>query len=509
MLYLGIDSSTQGIKGIVIDPEKGNITETALNFGKDLPQYHSPEGYLEQPDPLIKQADPCMWLDGLDLLLQRLQKAGVPMDKIAGVSGSAQQHGSVYLNSGAKTSLANLNPEQSLSEQLKHIFSRKYSPIWMDRSTEKECAELKEKFGTLLQKCTGSPAIERFTGPQIRKFAKEEPENYRKTEKIHLVSSFLCSVLTGKHAPVDFGDGAGMNMLDLNTHEYHPDITEFTAPGLKEKLPPAAGPGTAAGGLSPYFEKYGMRQGIPVIVWSGDNPCSLVGTGCTGSGVTGISLGTSDTVFSSMQEFQTDPDGHGHIIGKPTGGFMSLLCFSNGSLAREQIKNKCGISWEEFDSLSRKSTGKNYPLMLPYFYPETTPLRLTPEVKYNFDPASVSPEKMVRILLESQALTMRLHTGWLPEKIRGIRLTGGASACKGFRQIIADVFQADVETILVSNSAGLGAALIVANVVGKYPFNQLFEQFCGTVETTKPNPAMKEYYDTALIEYKKLENHQM
>ena len=109
MLYLGIDSSTQGVKGVIIDPERKNITaEAAVNFGKDLPQYHSPNGFLEQENPLVRQSDPKMWLDGLELMLKRFQDAGVPMDQIAAISGSGQQHGSVYLNAEAETVLGNL-----------------------------------------------------------------------------------------------------------------------------------------------------------------------------------------------------------------------------------------------------------------------------------------------------------------------------------------------------------------------------------------------------------------
>ena len=62
---------------------------------------------------------------------------------------------------------------------------------------------------------TGSRAIERFTGPQIRKFRKDDPAGYERTAEIHLVSSFVASLLTGTSVPIDLGDGAGMNLLDL------------------------------------------------------------------------------------------------------------------------------------------------------------------------------------------------------------------------------------------------------------------------------------------------------
>ena len=100
---------------------------------------------------------------------------------------------------------------------------------------------------------------------------------------------------------------------------------------------------------------------------------------------------------------------------------------------------------------------------------------------------------------------MKLHTSWLKDPIRKIRLTGGASACKGFRKIIADVFQAEVETISISNSAGLGAAFRAANAIGAIPFSELVSGFCGAVETVYPDNAVKEHYEAAFVHYKELE----
>jgi predicted RNA-binding protein with PUA-like domain len=50
----------------------------------------------------------------------------------------------------------------------------------MDSSTAAECAEIRKKLGGIKYTAsrTGSDAFERFTGPQIRKFFKTEPDAY-------------------------------------------------------------------------------------------------------------------------------------------------------------------------------------------------------------------------------------------------------------------------------------------------------------------------------------------
>lgn len=503
-LYLGIDASTQSMKCIVIDTTAGRIAaESNVNFGRDLPQYDSPSGFLPDKNPLIKRSDPRMWLDALELAFERLAATGVSMSSITGISGSGQQHGSVYLADEIPTFVGG----RSLAEQIAPILSRPTSPIWMDRSTEQECRELEAQFGARLQQDTGSPAIERFTGPQIRKFAKEEPEAYAKTKRIHLVSSFLCSVLCGKSAPVDYGDGAGMNLLNLKTLDWDPEIAEFTAPGLLDKLPDPEPSKHVAGTLDPYFKKFGFRSGIPVCVWSGDNPNSLIGIGAALPGFAGISLGTSDTFFSPMPKFATDPEGCGHVFGNPAGGFMSLICFSNGSLAREKVKDLCGVSWQRFDVEACQETrpGNEGRLMLPYFEVENTPLVLSPEVKYNFNAECASDAQRIRAIFESQALTMRLHTSWLGEKFDRIRVTGGASKSLGLRHVLADVFNARIETISVTNSAGLGAAMRAANAIADIDLQSLANQFCATVEAIEPNPENVPIYDAMLNKYAEFE----
>ena len=92
-LYLGIDLSTQGVKAELIDPENpaAGSGGFAVGFGADLPQYGAPEGFVPDPDPLVRAADPAMWLDAFDLLFARMRDAGAPLGEVAGISGSAQE----------------------------------------------------------------------------------------------------------------------------------------------------------------------------------------------------------------------------------------------------------------------------------------------------------------------------------------------------------------------------------------------------------------------------------
>jgi len=503
--HLGLDSSTQSLKGLIIDPAAGAIVSQAtVNFAKDLPQYQA--AYSPSGDPLEKHADPLLWLAALDLLFTRMQAEGAPLDQVVGVAGSGQQHGSVYLSARAGGILANLDPTQSLIDQLAPALSRKTSPIWMDSSTSAQCAEVTAAIGARLQTDTGSPAIERFTGAQIRKFYQQDPAAYANTAAIHLVSSFMASVLCGAQAPIDYGDGAGMNLLNLRTLTWDPTICEATAPGLLEKLPPAVPTHSVIGKLSPYFTKYGFSNHVTISAWTGDNPASLVGTGATRPGLAVVSLGTSDTFFAVLDPYRTDPEGYGHVFGNPTGGFMCLTCFKNGSLARERVREETEVDWTFFDVTAFEKTpaGNNGQLALPWFEAEITPPVLKPGLRANFDFAAAAPATKIRAIIEAQVLSIRVHSQWIGT-FETIRVTGGASRSTGILQTLANVFQAGVETIAVQDSAALGAAMLAAHVIGHHSYESLSKALAPAIATFRPDPATHPTYQALQTTYLQLE----
>jgi xylulokinase len=511
-LFLGLDSSTQGLKALLVDAEAGSIVALeSVSYGTDLPQFGCPNGFLDHPDPLLKHAPPLMWVAALDLAFHRMQQQGIPLEQVCGISGSGQQHGSVYLNKLWFSLLPRLDAARPLTEQLAPVFSRETAPIWMDSSTTPECREIAKEVGPRLQSDSGSPAIERFTGPQIRKFWKESPAQYTATARVHLVSSFLCSLFAGADAPIDYGDGAGMNLLNLHNLQWDPQMVEVTAPGLMARLPQVIPSNRVAGKLAPYYAKYGFKPETPVTVWSGDNPNSLVGVGAASPGTAVISLGTSDVFFAAMPAMRTDPEGCGHVFGNPAGGFMSLIAFKNGSLAREQVRDECRVDWDFFGDQAFAETrpGNNGNLMLSYFVPEITPLVLQAGVRMfglpDFEAGRAPASVKIRALVESQALALRLHSQWIGSAFHTLRVTGGASRSRGMIQVLADVFQAHVEKIAVAESAALGAAMRAAQALGGFSWEELNAKFAAPTETIAPDAGVAGIYAERLEAYSRLE----
>jgi xylulokinase len=189
---------------------------------------------------------------------------------------------------------------------------------------------------------------------------------------------------------------------------------------------------------------------------------------------------------------------------------MSLICFRNGSLAREALRDGLGLDWSAFDreglSATRHAAGAN--LMLPFYGPEITPRHdfTAPVLEGSTEFESGSePGLQVRALLEGQFLNMRLHSQWMEVKTERLRLTGGASKNDGIAQLAADVFQAPVERLDVSNSAALGAAIIAAVAAG-HDWRTLETQFCQAAPgaVILPDKDLAPVYQDALARFSTL-----
>ncbi len=507
-IYLGLDSSTQSLSGLAIDTEsKAVVFEHSIVFTRDLPQYGTENGVLRGPGGEA-WSPPLLWVEALDRLMAAFASSGVDLRRLVAVSGAGQQHGTVYLKEGFSRRLAELDARRPLHEQLQDAFSRAHAPIWLDASSAEECREIEEAAQLLggLTALSGSPATLRFSGPQIRKFAKQESAAYAATARIHLVSSFICSLLLGADAPIDHGDGSGMNLMDLKARDWHPRLIAATAAGLSRRLPPLVAPNTFAGNIGrTWVERYGLPAAARVLVFSGDNPCTLVGLGLTEPGLAAISLGTSDTNFAVAEELRVSPSGEGHVFVSPSGGYMSLICYANGSLAREKVRAEQGLDWNGFEAaLEESPPGNRGKLMLPYFCEEITPLTRRAQV-YRFGLAASDAAGQCRAIFEAQALSQRLHSRHLPSP-KMLYATGGASRNRALMQVFADVFGVPVRRLRTQAGASLGAALRAFQADSGKPWAEATRDFVTFETAIAPRPVAHSCYGDLLPIYEACED---
>jgi xylulokinase len=146
---------------IVISSDLTVISEAKVDFDADFAaKYAIKKGVRINEDEGEVYQPVAMWIEAVDLVLARLREKGCPVARIKGISGSGQQHSSVYWNGDAEATLKNLDPKRPLLEQLTDVFAYEFAPNWQDHSTQKECDDFDAQLGGSqnLADATGSSA---------------------------------------------------------------------------------------------------------------------------------------------------------------------------------------------------------------------------------------------------------------------------------------------------------------------------------------------------------------
>ncbi|KAH8815802.1 hypothetical protein F5884DRAFT_773729 [Xylogone sp. PMI_703] len=518
-LYLGFDLSTQQLKAIVITADLKVLYEAKVDFDADLSKYGIKKGVHVNEAEREVYAPVAMWLEAADLVLQRLKEKGTPFGRIRGISGAGQQHGSVYWSQKGEELLEALNPESTLVDQLaEKAFAHPFSPNWQDASTQKECDAFDAELGGAMKlaEVTGSKAHHRFTGPQIMRFHKKHPEVYRLTSRITLVSSFLASVFLGHIAPFDISDVCGMNLWDISAGKWSEPLLKLAAgedgvESLKQKLGTVREDGGGSmGPISQYFVKrYGFNPDCGIAPFTGDNPSTILAMPLRPLEAI-VSLGTSTTFLMSTPHYVPDPAYH--FFNHPTtpGLYMFMLCYKNGGLAREKIrdalpKSQTNDPWENFNKaamttppLGVKSGSEHAKLGLYFPLPEIVPNVRAGTWRYTCNPDGSNlqeskdqykPEEDARSIVESQILSLRLRSQklvsspaeGLPPQPRRVYLVGGGSLNPAIAEIAGEVLGGSEGVYRLDvggNSCALGGAYKAAWAIERNE-GESFEDYIG------------------------------
>ncbi|MFO1500976.1 MAG: xylulokinase [Verrucomicrobiota bacterium] len=436
-LVLGIDSGTQSTKVLVIDAKNGNVMGSASQSYDLIPNL----------PPGAKEQHPHTWRDATAKAVRqalRLARAKTGELKAIGVSG--QQHGFVPLDEDGEV----IRPAK----------------LWCDTSTARECEEIMETMGGLKPtiRALGNAVLPGFTASKILWLKKHEPENYRRLATVLLPHDYLNFWLTGEKA-MEYGDASGTALLDVKKRRWSLDLLEAIDQGLAGKLPPLIPSDRPVGRLQAITAKdLGLTTDVLVSAGGGDNMMGAIGTGNTREGVITASFGTSGTIYACSEKPIIDPKGEIAAFCDSTNRWLPLLCTMNVTVATEMIRHDFKWTHQRMDAAIQKAKpGAGGLLLLPYLEGERTPN--VPDGSGTFlgvTPRTFTAENFARAAMEGVTLGMNYglrRLGELGVQPTQIRATGGGANSPVWRQIMADVFDAEVVTLKVSEGAAFGAAL--------------------------------------------------
>lgn len=435
--YIGVDSGTQSTKAVVVDGETGVV------LGKASRSY----GLIEGLPPGHMEQEPEIWArEMLAAIREALEQSGVDKSQVKAIGVSGQQHGFVPLDERGLV----IRPAK----------------LWNDTSTVEECQILTDALGGVDEviKLAGLPFLPGYTAPKILWLKRNEPENYARLAHVLLPHDYLNFMLTG-NITMEYGDASGTCLMDVRKREWSKKAIDALDPGLEPKLPELMPSDVIVGNLTAKAA-HGIHLSEDVVVSSGggDNMMGAIGTGNTSPGIVTVSLGTSGTVYAYSDKPVIDPRGEIAAFCDSTNGWLPLVCTMNVTVASELVRNLFEMSHEELENtLNEANAGSDGVIFLPYLTGERTPsMPDSSGVYYGLTPSNFTKQNLTRAAVEGATLGLNYGLERMRElgiEPSEIRLTGGGSKNPAWRQICADIFNAEVVTLAESEGAAFGAAI--------------------------------------------------
>jgi xylulokinase len=471
-LVLGIDISTTATKAVLID-DRGAIAAIGVaEYGYDVPQ------------PNWSEQDPRLWWDGAGAATRAaLRAAGVDGSAVAAVGLTGQMHGAVLLDAADEV----VRP----------------AILWNDQRTARECDLIRDAVGAQrLIEITGNDALTGFTAPKLVWVRDNEPDVWARTRHVLLPKDYVRLRLTGEHA-MDKADGSGTILFDLAARDWSDEV--LAALHIDRALMPPTFEGPAVTGtLTADAAAFtGLAQGTSVVAGGGDQSANAVGVGAVAPGVVALSLGTSGVVFAATDEPLFEAHGRVHAFCHAVPGrwhMMSVMLSAAGSLRWFRDALAPGVDFGELVAPAADVAAAADGLyFLPYLTGERSP-HPNPNARGAFIGLNVTHDlrHMTRAVLEGVTFGLRdglelMVQAGMPRPSQ-IRASGGGLASPLWRQILADVLNAEIAVPSTTEGAAYGAAVLAA--VGAGWFATVDDATAALVSATPvavPGPASNAY----------------
>lgn len=475
-MYIGVDLGTSGVKVILMD-EKGNLIKKTT---KDYPLLIPKSGWTEQnPEDWYKQS-----INALKEIIKGHEK------QIKAISFSGQMHGMVVLDENDKV----IRP----------------AILWNDQRTQKEVDDLNNKLGIekLLNE-TGNIALTGLTAPKVLWLKNNEFENFEKVSKIMLPKDYLAYMLSGEFA-TDVSDVSGTIYYDIKNNCYSKFMLEYLS--IKEsQLPKVYESSTIIGLLKENIAKeLKLNNNVKIIIGGGDQAVGAVGVGTVEPGKCSISLGTSGVVYVATDSLLVDRQSYLQSYRDATGNYhmMGVMLNAAGALKWWTEGVFAEYNYDDLFAKLNQTPIDDSLYFLPYLNGERTPINDSNAKGVFFGLTSVhKKEHLDRAVVEGISYALKESFDLiqnLGKPITDIRITGGGAKSKIWAQMIADLFNVNVETISIEEGPAFGAAIIALAGEKGLKVSEVAKQLIKPKEIFKPNKENSLVYQKKYLFYKKM-----
>ncbi len=497
MALLGIDLGTTAVKALLINEEGETLASATVEYP------------LYTPKPLWSEQDPADWWRAtVEAIRQVLAKAGVSGKDVRGIGLSGQMHGLTLL------------------DRTGNVLRR--AILWNDQRTAAQCDEMVQRAGGMarLRELVTNPPTTSYTAPKILWVRAHEPEIYARIAHILLPKDYIRYKLSGVFA-TEVGDATGMALLDVKHRTWSDEMLRLLEiprewlPLCAESHEPTATVSAQAA------QETGLAVGTPIVGGSGDQPAAAVGLGSVREGIVNVTLGTSGVVFASVEHYppirDTAIEVFCHAVPN-TWFFMGVMLSAGGSLRWHRDTIAFGHSrlvarqtqeTDPYDVLLQSAAsvpiGAEGLTFLPYLTGERTPHR-DPLARGAFVGLTLrhTQAHLARAVVEGISFGLRDSIELMRElglHVNEVRAAGGGARSAIWRQMLADIFQADITLVNSTEGGAFGVALLAGVGTGLWrDVREACDAVIRVTARTSPSddPAVRQQYDEAYARFREL-----
>jgi len=342
---------------------------------------------------------------------------------------------------------------------------------------------------------------------------RHEPENYARTFKFLTISSHIFHSLTD-----EFKDCSSMIVgvfpIDLKRLQWHPWKIVYEIFGVeRDRLPVLVSPVEVAGTVSEEgARRFGVPQGLPVIIGAGDKQSELLGAGVTTGNIAEISYGTAAVIELLSSKYITHPrmdfftwgaaiPRHWALEGFVGRGYWMVSWFKNEFGKHEEDEAlRLGMAPEVVldKQLIDIPPGSMGLLVQPYWHPrENDPLSKGAMIGFS---GEHTRKHIYRAIIEGIGYELRRLGELIAERsgstIDELRVGGGGSQSDEIMQITADIFGIPAKRMHTSNLSALGAAIDATVALGiRKSFPEAVERMVRVKTVFQPVDENTKIYD--------------
>jgi len=495
-LILAVDCGSQSVRALAVDL-KGHIRAKAQ---VPLPAYRVPRpGWAEQPPEIF-------WEALCEAVRSLTANEAIDTDRFACLALTSQRGTVVNLDADGEP----LRP----------------AILWQDMRVTEGLPPIGGLWGAAFRVARVKETIDYLQANAESSWLRtHQPEIWKKTHKLVLLSGYLNYKLTGRFVD-SVGCQVGYFPFDYKRLDWARRWDwKWAATGIPaEMLVALVPPGETLGSLSPSAaEATGLPRGLAVVATASDKAAEVLGAGSLERHVGCLSYGTSASVAINSQRYlETIPFLPPYPSGVPGcycpeislfRGYWMVAWFKREFGAEEVARAGMGADTPEQlldEAASRVPAGCNGLVLQPFWSPGLKDPG--PEARgavLGFTD-QVDRATLYRAVLEGIAYALRAGKERMERRsgvpISSLRVSGGGAQSDVAMQITADVFGLPATRPHTHETSGLGAAIIAAVGSGLHPdYETAVAEMTRTGGSFEPIPANRRLYDALFREvYEKM-----